>query len=324
MNNYSIISLPTQARNFWFVQAQRRKVSPLTYLLCLLLLTPLAFVPVAGEHVFIPVDSVESSHMYQKHENSVPETTKSHTTLHSCDIVHFSVSRHKPTNALYARRIHVVRSAREVKLDCLKKEGNLTKERGVVIKLLPEYGFLRSTSRSQDVYFSIQDVLKGNNTCVAVKSDSVCSPGGKRRDGKEQNSGSNVKSSSSPVDHTIAVSDGGVEKGNAANNAGSCGYDSSMPQPRLQEGTEAEFYVTMDDMKPRALEIQLLPAGSIALREIIHNGVMGVVQKAPMNQKGKWKPGSATFHRTQVRTGFKVHARIRMVYVFFRSEVLIP
>ncbi len=266
-------------------------------------------VPVAGEHVVIPTDGVESSHLYQKYENGVPETTRSQI-VHMGDVVHFSVSRHKPTNTLYARRIHVVRSAREVKLDCLKEEGNLTKEKGVVMKLLPEYGFLRSTTRSQDVYFSIKEVLKDNDTCdvVNIKSDWRR---GKGRD-EERNCSSNVQSSS-PVDHTVAVNGGGgVENGN--DNDVSCG-GSNVGHPRLREGAEAEFYVIMEDTNPQALEIQLLPPGSVTLREIIHKGVMGVVQRSPIRQKGKRKPGSAIFHHTQVRAGFKVHAHAWFMYL---------
>ncbi len=281
---------------------------------CVYYYYPSVSVPVAGEYVFIPTDGVEPPHLSQKYENSVPETTRSQS-VHMGDVVRFSVSRHKRTNALYARHIHVERSAREVKLDCLKKEGNLTKEKGIVMKLSPEYGFLRSTTRSKDVYFSIKEVLKDNNTSdVKIESDWRR---GKGR-GEERNS-SSVVQSSSPVDHTVAVNGGsGVEKGNS--NV-SCG-GSNMGHPRLQEGAEAEFYVIMEDMNPQALEIQLLPQGSITLREIIHNGVMGVVQRSPIRQKGKWKPGSAIFHHTQVRAGFKVHAR--MVYVFVRREMLRP
>ncbi len=264
-------------------------------------------VPVAGEHVFIPTEDDDGPLcLHRKHENGmVAETTSKTQTIHTGDLVRFSVSRHKRTNALYARRMHLVRSAREVKLDCLKKEGNRTKEKGVVIKLSSEYGFLRCTTRSKDVYFSIRDVLQKNMAEDKIETEWRRGGGtAERHDDEETNNSmsggsSIVQSSSSTLDHTAAaINGGGVKNGN--DHFGSSGGDSAAPPLRLQEGAEAEFWIIMEDTNPQALEIQLLPPGSVTLREIIYKGVMGVVHRLPVRQKGKWKPGSSIFHHIQV------------------------
>ncbi len=273
-------------------------------------------VPVAGERVFIPTedDNVESSRLIHKDVIDMPETSRSQTIVRMGDLVHFSVFRHRRTHALHARQIHCVQSAREVKLNSVKKEGNKTKEKGIIMKLLPEYGFLRCTTRVKDVYFSVTEVLLDDSNLGEKRKIETDWRRGKGRiechDEGEEESNSNVSGrnsvvqQSSPTDHatiagTEAVTNRGTEKGNGNDCNIRCG--GSIAPPRLQEGTEAEFWVVTDDTNLRALEIKLLQPGSVKLKEIIHKGVMGVVNRSPIRQKGKWKPGSVVFQHKQVR-----------------------
>ncbi len=272
--------------------------------------------PVAGEQVFIPTECDDGPlWLHEKHENGVvTEMTSKSQTVCTDDRVRFSVSRHKRTNALYARPIHLVRSAREVKLDNMKKDGNHAKENGIVIKLSSEYGFLRSTTRKKDVYFSIRDVMQKN---MAEDRNETKWRSGQGRSTECHGSsneeiignsmdGGIVQSSGSPLDHAAAgtINGGGVKnRSDHIVSPPSDGGDSgvaSTPPLQLKECAEAEFWVIMEDNNPKALEIELLPPGSVTLKEIVCKGVMGVVHRSPIRQKNKWKPGSAIFHQTQV------------------------
>ncbi|CAM9754667.1 unnamed protein product [Ectocarpus sp. 12 AP-2014] len=167
------------------------------------------------------------------------------------DEVRFKVSQEKVTGRKRAVEVVLVRTNREKREgEQLQKliDSGATKQQGVVKKLTHDYGFLRSLSCPETVYF---------NTAHVVQS----------REGE-----------------------------------------------RLRVGSQAEFWVVPDRTKDRresfrALEIKILPPGTLTLEEETHKSVRGIVERAPTFPRrqsfgggreggggaGGMQPGSARF-----------------------------
>ncbi|CAN0457787.1 unnamed protein product, partial [Ectocarpus sp. 12 AP-2014] len=139
------------------------------------------------------------------------------------DEVRFKVSQEKVTGRKRAVEVVLVRTNREKREgEQLQKliDSGATKQQGVVKKLTHDYGFLRSLSCPETVYF---------NTAHVVQS----------REGE-----------------------------------------------RLRVGSQAEFWVVPDRTKDRresfrALEIKILPPGTLTLEEETHKSLRGTVERAP-------------------------------------------
>lgn len=166
------------------------------------------------------------------------------------DIVEFTLVTERRTKQKYAREISLIRSERERLREEEEKRllENATLETGVVVSIKGDFGFLRSTSRVQEVYFHTSHVI------LSVEDDKG---GGCEHIGE----GDGGACSYSPLEEgqdvefyvvdEVKSSEGGKKGGNG---------------------------------KLSARQVKTLPKGTVKFEHIIAQGVSGLVAECPLNK----------------------------------------
>lgn len=111
---------------------------------------------VANENIYFSFDDYVSSS-----NNSRGTNSRKDNPLGTKDLVEFRLVRNRRTKALFAREIVLIQSEKDrlaaEKEECLLKSS--TSERGIVMALRRNGGYLRSTNHDVPIYFSYKDVI---------------------------------------------------------------------------------------------------------------------------------------------------------------------
>jgi cold shock CspA family protein len=166
------------------------------------------------------------------------------------DIVEFTLVTERRTKQKYAREIYLIRSERERLREEEEKRllENATLETGVVVSIQGDFGFLRSTSRVQEVYFHTSHAI------LSVEGDK----------------------------------DGGCEHiGEGGGGAGSYaplkeGQDVEFYV--VNEVKSSEGGKKGRNGKLSARQVKILPKGTVKFEHIIAQGVSGSVTESPLNK----------------------------------------